>query len=418
MLGDEPAPHYISDLHGLVMEHLEKVLLSGSQSRLIKSLRRKLIKSLLKELQQSPDESMTSRLADFYIMFQRRGGEAGVGEQGSQQLRTSFRRRSRGCGSTDSLGSVDSRISRSSETVETNQTTQTKNSNSTEISFNVSLSTPGEAHEDGSDASVDLSDDVGELSSEQPLAAPLAKTMTRASVRGGASGDASSTTSSLKPSDDLADLRSHPDSRPLSPHAMQAPHHVDAAVQTVQIDSAWRTCSPAPSESSHAQRPPRMPGTPTSPTPSDCSRKSDRSRRHKQRSGAITLTSVPTLSSFISTPPASIRCSLEWIMKHWNPVKLNSCCPFHAFCAIAKLCIHHLIKEECIPLWSPLTGWQCNECFCLNHGESGQCDLCLEPRPIRDNGGTHSGQTSNDSLTTPSSGPPTIASEFQAALRP
>jgi len=87
-----------------------------------------------------------------------------------------------------------------------------------------------------------------------------------------------------------------------------------------------------------------------------------------------------TLSCFEVTTEDSMRCSLEWVMKHWNPVRGNSCCPFHSHIRIAKACFHSMVKEACIPLWSPLTGWQCVGCLCLNHEESRSCDLCLESR--------------------------------------
>jgi len=91
-------------------------------------------------------------------------------------------------------------------------------------------------------------------------------------------------------------------------------------------------------------------------------------------------TGKPVVSSFTTTNTVSLRSSLEWAMKHWHlPQSRDACCPWHGAVAVAKMVLENSATSECCPLWSPLLGWQCNECTCLNHSGKSKCDMCQSP---------------------------------------
>ena len=90
---------HLKDLKILVVEHLEKTLLEG---RLNKWMIQGLVSAVDKALQQEQTPTINSRLAEFYVLFQQRGGPSKYGQEGSEELRLSSRRNSLGSRSPSS----------------------------------------------------------------------------------------------------------------------------------------------------------------------------------------------------------------------------------------------------------------------------------------------------------------------------
>jgi hypothetical protein len=89
---------------------------------------------------------------------------------------------------------------------------------------------------------------------------------------------------------------------------------------------------------------------------------------------------VPSFTCFANTPIISLAASLEWGMKHWPlPRSTRACCPWHATLGVCKTLLRYSVARECAALWSPLNGWQCSECLCLNHSATPRCDMCQNP---------------------------------------
>jgi hypothetical protein len=86
-----------------------------------------------------------------------------------------------------------------------------------------------------------------------------------------------------------------------------------------------------------------------------------------------------TVSSFMPTPAQSCANSIRWIISHWNPPRESTgqeCCPLHAQIKLARQLLSVMSKRQCNPLWSPLAGWQCPECACVNGPDADEC-VCL-----------------------------------------
>merc|ERR1719491_2711371 len=101
----------------------------------------------------------------------------------------------------------------------------------------------------------------------------------------------------------------------------------------------------------------------------------ERRQGSTHRSAMNMCDATPYISSYGMTRISSLECSLQWCMKHWNIPRTRACCPLHAHLAVAEAAIRSLNHGGCDPLWSPLLGWQCPECSCLNHSEVRWCDM-------------------------------------------
>merc|ERR1712032_193911 len=85
----------------------------------------------------------------------------------------------------------------------------------------------------------------------------------------------------------------------------------------------------------------------------------------------------PLISHYAPTSALSATVSLLCVMVHWNPPRLpGCCCPFHMAVTVAKLLLKRVSKQHCNPLWSPLTGWQCSHCTCMNREAKELCEQC------------------------------------------
>jgi len=85
----------------------------------------------------------------------------------------------------------------------------------------------------------------------------------------------------------------------------------------------------------------------------------------------------PLISHFAPTSAWSAAVSLLCVMVTWNLPRLPGyCCPFHMAVATAKLLLRRVSKQHCNPLWSPLTGWQCSHCTCMNRDGKEVCEQC------------------------------------------
>jgi hypothetical protein len=85
----------------------------------------------------------------------------------------------------------------------------------------------------------------------------------------------------------------------------------------------------------------------------------------------------PLISHFAPTSALSATVSLLCVMVHWNLPRLTGyCCPFHMAVSTAKLLLRRVDKQHCNPLWSPLTGWQCSHCTCMNRDGKEVCEQC------------------------------------------
>jgi len=89
------------------------------------------------------------------------------------------------------------------------------------------------------------------------------------------------------------------------------------------------------------------------------------------------ISAEPLISHFAPTSPSSATVSLLCVMVHWNLPRLPGyCCPFHMAVTTAKLLLRRVYKQHCNPLWSPLTGWQCSHCTCMNRDGKEVCEQC------------------------------------------
>merc|ERR1711933_55854 len=85
----------------------------------------------------------------------------------------------------------------------------------------------------------------------------------------------------------------------------------------------------------------------------------------------------PLISHFAPTSAWSAAVSLLCVMVTWNLPRLPGyCCPFHMAVATAKLLLRRVFQQHCNPLWSPLTGWQCSHCTCMNRDGKEVCEQC------------------------------------------
>jgi len=85
----------------------------------------------------------------------------------------------------------------------------------------------------------------------------------------------------------------------------------------------------------------------------------------------------PLLSHFAPTSAWSAAVSLLRVLVAWNLPRLPGyCCPFHMAVNTAKLLLGCLYRHRCNPLWSPLTGWQCSHCTCMNRDVKEVCEQC------------------------------------------
>lgn len=361
------AQSHLEDLIGLVVEYLERSLQNRS-----KWLTKKILAKLERELQQNCSPVPTCRLSEFYCMFQQRGIDKDEGV--SKSLRRSYGNKDQvgQSGSTDTLDSKasgKSRQSTSSDTVDTKKTEGV-----TEVSFDLSQTT---GEEDGP-------------STERPLCMPLGKAKKLAS-REDSRFKANDTTDDAKKRIGMQSSRAD-DGSSISPrgevHRFMQDHGSTATARSSKKmeDRAVQVSMETLSFSSTSGRPPPLPGSPRSPNEAEQQRPK-RASSHRSRSNGPqmengnTLSATPMLSAFVDTPYETMRTSMEWTMSHWNPLKYSSCCPFHSSCCFARVIIHDLARDPCIPLWSPLTDWQCKRCFCMNHREKDTCHMCQESRP-------------------------------------
>lgn len=119
---------------------------------------------------------------------------------------------------------------------------------------------------------------------------------------------------------------------------------------------------------------------------SEGSGRSSRSRRSRSSGGSSsdkdklpTDANMPMVSVFAPVSEETLSLSLEWAMKHWNVPRIpGMCCPWHTVVSVAKKVLKYEVTSQCDPLWSPLTGWQCQHCTGLNHQENHRCDMCFE----------------------------------------
>jgi hypothetical protein len=359
------ASSHLEDLVGLVIEYLEKNLAHRS-----KWFTGKMLNKLEVELRRSSSLVPVCRLSEFYVMFQTQS--TGLGQDRSGALRKSFRRREMAVNSGSSLSlesevSGKSRLSRSSDTLDTRQTSVTEGI--TECSF-------------------ELSGGEDNPSSEQPISMPLGKVTKRASKESNPTKGHRNTEGSLtETGSHMSSAGYGPFMGPCAADLREKQAFQTTAKRRTFEDKEVQVCMEAVSFSSMSGRPPPLPGSPRSresvEPPRHRSESSNRFRRNgpNAENGNRILSTEPMLSAFQDTPYESMRTSLEWTMSHWNPLKYSACCPFHSSCQFAKVVVHDLCNDPCIPLWSPLTDWQCKTCFCMNHVEKETCHMCQDSRP-------------------------------------
>merc|ERR1712032_1184599 len=100
----------------------------------------------------------------------------------------------------------------------------------------------------------------------------------------------------------------------------------------------------------------------------------------------------PLISHYAPTSALGAAISLLCVMVHWNLPRLpGCCCPFHMAVTAATLLLRRLSKQACNPLWSPLTGWQCSHCTCMNREGKEACEQCGSERDAIDGAAAASG---------------------------
>lgn len=141
-----------------------------------------------------------------------------------------------------------------------------------------------------------------------------------------------------------------------------------------------------------AERPPLMPSS-----------VSDKPRSRGKRSGAtqgedkrvVLKTSKKLLPGFKETPAETVRYVMLSALVQFNS-RGRGCCSWHVQLAVATKALMAMSEEPCWKKFSPLLGWQCAGCQCLNAApevdddgveEGPECSLCGNDAAMGSDGG-------------------------------
>lgn len=108
-----------------------------------------------------------------------------------------------------------------------------------------------------------------------------------------------------------------------------------------------------------------------------------------KKSDAASAASVTSLGSrdsgAIAADGRSIRPTprrkrlghIREIMRHWHLDRTTQfCCPWHQTIMALEAVLDKLKSEQCNPLWSAYSGFQCEWCFAMNDGGTVDCRFC------------------------------------------
>lgn len=85
-----------------------------------------------------------------------------------------------------------------------------------------------------------------------------------------------------------------------------------------------------------------------------------------RRKRKVTLNSSKCVNSqFAETPRSSQMMAVLLALEHIN-YRGDGCCAYHIGCANLALILQEMCSSECMPDFSPATGWQCGSCMSLN----------------------------------------------------
>merc|ERR1719230_295935 len=68
---------------------------------------------------------------------------------------------------------------------------------------------------------------------------------------------------------------------------------------------------------------------------------------------------------FGETPRSSQMMCVLLALEHIN-FRGDGCCAYHVGCANLALILQEMCSSECMPDFSPASGWQCGACMSLN----------------------------------------------------